>query len=47
MINARKNILVAMVCLSKYLGCYETYKAKLENYGIKWTNQGKELIKVP
>jgi len=32
------NILKAMVCLSKYLGCYEDYKAKLKSYDIKWSN---------
>ncbi|MCL1978145.1 MAG: hypothetical protein FWG55_08635 [Candidatus Bathyarchaeota archaeon] len=29
----------AMICLSKYLGCYDVYKAKLKNYGIKWTTE--------
>jgi intergrase/recombinase len=28
-----------MVCLSKYLGCYEEYKAKLKSYDIKWSNE--------
>jgi hypothetical protein len=37
-ITKRLNALKAMVCLSKYLGCYEEYKVKLKNYGIKWTN---------
>jgi hypothetical protein len=28
-----------MVNLSKFLGTYEPYKAKLKNYGIKWSNE--------
>ena len=36
--STQKNILKAMVCLSKYLGCYEEYKAKLKSYDIKWSN---------
>jgi intergrase/recombinase len=28
-----------MVCLSKYLGCYDDYKTKLKGYGIKWSNE--------
>jgi hypothetical protein len=35
----RLNVLKAMVCLSKYSGCYEEYKTKLKNYGIKWVNE--------
>ena len=34
----RLNILKAMVNLAKYLGTYEEYKARLKNYGIKWTS---------
>ncbi len=37
--SKRKNILKAMVCLSKYLGVYEEYKAKLKSYDIKWGNE--------
>ena len=37
--SKRKNILKAMVCLSKYLGVYEEYKAKLKSYDIKWSNE--------
>jgi len=37
--SQRKNILKAMVCLSKYIGCYEEYKIKLKSYGIKWSNE--------
>jgi intergrase/recombinase len=37
--SQRRNILKATVCLSKYLGCYEEYKAKLKSYGIKWSNE--------
>ncbi len=37
--SQRPNVLKAIVCLSKYLGCYEQYKMKLKNYGIKWTNE--------
>jgi intergrase/recombinase len=29
-------VLKAIVCLSKYLGCYEEYKQQLKRYGIKW-----------
>jgi intergrase/recombinase len=36
--NRRLDALKAMVCLSKYLGCYEAYKNKLKNFGIKWAN---------
>jgi hypothetical protein len=36
--NRRLNALKAMVCLSKYLGCYEAYRNKLKNLGIKWAN---------
>jgi hypothetical protein len=32
-------VLKAVVCASKYLGFYEEYKAKLKNFGIKWTNE--------
>jgi hypothetical protein len=35
----RLNILKAMVNLSKFLGTYEEYKARLKNYGIKWTSE--------
>jgi hypothetical protein len=35
----RLNILKAMVNLAKYLGTYEEYKIKLNNYGIKWTSE--------
>ncbi|MCL2475592.1 integrase [Candidatus Bathycorpusculum sp.] len=35
----RRNIMKAMMCLAKYLGCYEEYKSKLKNYGIKWSNE--------
>jgi hypothetical protein len=34
----RANVLKAMVCLAKFLGCYEPFKAKLKNYGIHWVN---------
>jgi hypothetical protein len=37
--SQQSNILKAMVCLSKYLGCYEEYKAKLKSYDIKWSNE--------
>jgi len=35
----RCNVLKAIVCLSKYLGCYEEFKSKMKNFGIKWTNE--------
>jgi intergrase/recombinase len=28
-----------MVNLAKYLGCYEEFKVKLRNHGVKWVNQ--------
>jgi intergrase/recombinase len=37
-VTTRGNVLKAMVNLSKYLGTYETYKAKLRNNGVKWAN---------
>jgi hypothetical protein len=37
--SVRSNALKSMVCLSKFLGCYEEYKVKLKSYGIKWTNE--------
>jgi hypothetical protein len=37
--SKRRNVLKAMVCLSKYLGCYEEYKRKLKSYDIKWSNE--------
>jgi hypothetical protein len=37
--SVRPGALKSMVCLSKFLGCYEEYKVKLKSYGIKWTNE--------
>jgi hypothetical protein len=37
--SVRRNALKSMVCLSKFLGCYEEYKVKLKSYGIKWSNE--------
>ena len=37
--SVKPNALKSMVCLSKYMGCYEDYKAKLKSYGIKWTSE--------
>jgi hypothetical protein len=37
--SVRSNALKSMVCLNKFLGCYEEYKAKLKSYGIKWSNK--------
>ncbi len=37
-VSVGSNALKSMVFLSKYLGCYEDYKAKLKSYGIKWCN---------
>ena len=37
--SVRRNALKSMVCLSKYVGCYESYKSKLKSYGIKWNNE--------
>jgi hypothetical protein len=38
-ISIRSNILKAMVNLTKYLGCYEEFKVRLRNHGVKWINQ--------
>ena len=38
-VSTRGNVLKAMVNLAKYLGCYEEYKIKLRNHGVKWINQ--------
>ena len=37
--SVRRNALKSMVCLSKYVDCYEVYKSKLKSYGIKWSNE--------
>ena len=37
-VSDRPNVLKGIVCLSKYLGCYEEFKSKMKNHGIKWTN---------
>jgi hypothetical protein len=37
--SIRHTVLKALVCVSKYLGFYEDYKAKLKGYGIKWNNE--------
>jgi len=37
--SVRTNPLKSMVCLSKFVGCYEEYKGKLKSYGIKWSNE--------
>ncbi|MCW3996986.1 MAG: integrase [Candidatus Bathyarchaeota archaeon] len=31
----RNNVIKALITLSKYLGCYTEFKAKMKNYGIK------------
>jgi len=36
--STRGNVLKAMVNLSRFLGCYETYKVKLRTHGVKWIN---------
>ena len=33
----RRNVLKALVCLSKYLGFYREFKERLKDYGIKWS----------
>jgi intergrase/recombinase len=35
-VSIRSNVLKAMVAFSKYTSCYEDYKSKLKNSGIKW-----------
>jgi hypothetical protein len=37
--SVRPGALKSMVCLSKFLWCYEEYKLKLKSYGIKWSNE--------
>jgi len=34
--SIRSNVMKAMVCYSKYTSCYEDYKVKLNNSGIRW-----------
>ena len=34
--SKKNNVLKALIALSKYLGVYEQFKAKMKNYGIKW-----------
>ena len=34
--SIRSNVMKAMVCYSKYASCYEDYKSKLKNSGVKW-----------
>ncbi len=36
--SMRLNVLKAVICLSNS-GCYEEYKTKLKNYGVKWVNE--------
>ena len=36
--SIRSNVMKAMVCYGKYASCYEDYKVKLKNSGIKWIN---------
>jgi len=35
----KNNVLKALVALSKFLGIYEEFRAKVKNYGIKWSYQ--------
>jgi len=35
----KNNVLKALIALSKYLGIYEQFKAKVKNYGVKRENQ--------
>ncbi len=37
--SKRNNVLKAVIALSKYLGIYSQFKAKMANYGFKWQNQ--------
>jgi hypothetical protein len=37
--SVKSNAMKSMVCLSKYLGCYDEYRTKLKGYGIKWSNE--------
>jgi intergrase/recombinase len=37
--SKKNNVLKSLIALSKYLGLYETFKARILNYGIKWENQ--------
>ena len=38
-ISIRGNVLKAMVCRSKYLGCYKEFTDSIKNHGIKWTQE--------
>jgi intergrase/recombinase len=35
-LGIRSNVLKSLINLSKYLGKYESFRAQLKNYGIKW-----------
>ena len=37
--SIRNNTMNSLIIFSKYLGCFETFKAKLKNYGIKIHHQ--------
>jgi intergrase/recombinase len=37
--SIKNNAIKSLTILSKYLGCYDTFKQKLRNYGIKTTTQ--------
>jgi len=37
--SKRANVMKSLIALSKYLGVYEQFKAKMTNYGFKWESQ--------
>ena len=41
--QTRLNVMKALTALSKYLGCYERWKATSKQYNLKWTT-GSESI---
>jgi hypothetical protein len=48
--NKRLQIMKSLAILSKYMGCYDTWKSIKERYHLKWSNENfvdtlKKIIK--
>jgi hypothetical protein len=37
--SKRLNVLKSLIAFSKFLGCYESFKARIRNHGIRWQSQ--------
>jgi intergrase/recombinase len=37
--SKKNNVLKSLIALSKYLGCYQSFKLRVASYGIKWEYQ--------